>query len=347
MLDIKQLKTFNDYISKADAISHLENLPFKFRMGSWENITFPEKLDHILLPVEYTNRGLLDEAILRMNNFVFKVSFSGRSDTDNAIYGIIGYSAHQTTYEEITEEFSKITGGNKYTPPQVEGSTRLDVLDVGPFGLTTDRKRLRVRNLNFEFFENGIEQEFINLCKEIPKGGIHVLHGPPGTGKTSFITALAQELSDDVVFIYPKFDVANGLEQIVSHLKESYGSHTCLVIENGEEIFDSATQAMLNVGDGILSLIGAYNLSILITSNREGDDIINNIHEAMSRKGRMRSFVHLPFYSEDKAHELLFKYKLPELPNSLADLYAMLEQADEVPVVSITPDTDDDILEAA
>jgi len=337
MFDINLMTEIRDFLPFTDAIAHTEKTPYSYWIGQYENVTFPEKMDVVADPISYNSDGDITSACFRHETEIYRLSYDTESES-GCVYGVKILSLVQQTFEEITNKFVALTGANKYVRPQRQGSTRLDVLDLKPMiGLCTERKDLRVRSLNFDFYNEGTEEAFKGLCREIPKGGIHVLHGPPGTGKTSFITALAQELDNGVRFVYPKIDPSIDLEAIVSYLKDAYRSHVCLIVENGEEIFDKATQAMLNVGDGILSLLGKYNVSILITSNREGDDIIDNIHEAMSRKGRMRSFVNLPFYTEDKAHDLLFKYELPELPVSLADLYAMLEEKDSPVLDSPAP----------
>lgn len=346
MFDIGLMTEIREYIPFTDAIAHEKRTQYTYYLGQYENVTFPEKMDAVADPIHHTESGNITQACFKFENQIYRITYDANADDGGYVYSVQVFSYEKLTHEEIVNKFVALTGANKWVRPQREGSTRLDVLDIKPIiGLCTERKDLRVRRLNFDFYNPGTEQAFDNLCKEIPKGGIHILHGPPGTGKTSFITALAEELDDDVRFVYPKIDPAVDLEAIVSYLKDKYNRHVCLIVENGEEIFDKATQAMLNVGDGILSLLGKYNVSILITSNREGDDIISNIHEAMSRKGRMRSFVNLPFYTEDKAHELLFKHELPELPVSLADLYAMLEEKEESAAIIPLPAKNDEIVE--
>jgi len=153
-----------------------------------------------------------------------------------------------------------------------------------------------------EFFED--------LKRSVKKGGISLLHGAPGTGKTTFIKFLAQAYLDDddiqISYIPVSFLEENKSSNLIEFL-DGEGSQI-LVLEDAEALITSRderasfTSLLLNTTDGILGDI--CNLHIIVTFNCE----ISEIDPALTRKGRLKCMHEFKTLSVDRA--LLLKEKL-------------------------------------
>ena len=117
--------------------------------------------------------------------------------------------------------------------------------------------------------------------------GIVLLHGDPGTGKTSYIRYLISKIENKkVIFLSP--DLANSItgpdlmSLLINH------KNSVLIIEDAEDIVmsrgqqhDSAVSALLNISDGLLSDV--LNIQIVCTFNTD----LSRIDKALLRKGRL------------------------------------------------------------
>jgi hypothetical protein len=123
------------------------------------------------------------------------------------------------------------------------------------------------------------------LIKENDKG-IVLLHGLPGTGKTTYLRYLIGSLKKKVMFVSPS--VAGNLmnPEFMDLLLDNPNS--ILVIEDAENIImdrryssQSSVSNLLNISDGLLS--DCLNVQIICTFNSE----LHLIDNALLRKGRL------------------------------------------------------------
>lgn len=123
------------------------------------------------------------------------------------------------------------------------------------------------------------------LSKENDKG-IILLHGIPGTGKTSYLRHLVGEVNKKVLFVSPSVakDLMN--PEFVDLLLDNPNS--ILVIEDAENIImdrkfssHSSVSNLLNLSDGLMS--DCMNVQIVCTFNSP----IAMVDTALMRKGRL------------------------------------------------------------
>lgn len=139
-------------------------------------------------------------------------------------------------------------------------------------------------NYNDDLFP--IHKEILSRLNRKKDKGIVLLHGEPGTGKTSYIRHLTRLLEKKVIFLPP--NMAEGITHpsFLPMLMENPDS--ILVIEDAENILldrnyndKSAVSALLNLSDGLLA--DCLNIQLICTFNTD----ITKIDSALLRKGRL------------------------------------------------------------
>ena len=159
------------------------------------------------------------------------------------------------------------------------------------------------------------------LAKENDKG-IVLLHGLPGTGKTTYLRYLIGNLKKKVMFVSPS--VAGNLmnPDFMDLLLDN--PNAVLVIEDAENLirdrrYSSASSVsnLLNISDGLLS--DCLNVQIICTFNSE----IGLVDSALLRKGRLIARYEFGKLSVDKANALSKHLDLKRVfnkPMSLAEI---------------------------
>ena len=152
------------------------------------------------------------------------------------------------------------------------------------------------------------------------KPALLMFSGKPGTGKTTLIKRLINELSDDMDFIYADASLLGNVssESVVSTLMDSKGS--VFIFEDCEKILRSrssdgqndAMNTMLNLTDGFLG--DTIRLKFICTYNC--DD--SKVDDALLRKGRLSLRYRFDLLSAEKVSKFL---PGNNSPMALADIF--------------------------
>ncbi len=163
--------------------------------------------------------------------------------------------------------------------------------------------------------------EFLNSSDD---NGIVLLHGRPGTGKTSYIRHLITECKSKFIFLPNNLFGNIGNPDFIAFI--STYPNTVIILEDCEELLKPRGQNssgasisnLLNLGDGLLG--DALRLKIICTFNSS----LTKIDDAVLRKGRLKFRYEFKPLEDDKVNQLLKSLNIEVTTNEpmvLADIF--------------------------
>ena len=224
------------------------------------------------------------------------------------------------------------------------GKFKLRIKSLKPeiFVLMNTGKGLNTRSLEISKPKLSIEDNYNDDFKPIHEiilkrlnkkndKGLVLLHGKPGTGKTSYIRYLIASVKKSVIFLPPNMASAITNPDLITVLIDNPNS--IFVIEDAENIVidrekdgHSPVSALLNISDGLLS--DCLNIQVICSFNTD----ISKIDSALMRKGRLIAKYEFEDLTVDKAKALSAKLGFEntiDSPMSLASIYNQNDQAFE------------------
>lgn len=174
-------------------------------------------------------------------------------------------------------------------------------------------------NTDFEDFDNRTK-----AILQSERNGLILLHGKPGTGKTSYLRHLISTIGKQVLYIPSGMAHQICNPQFISLLEDLEGS--ILIIEDAEDALlareisgnNSAVSGLLNLTDGLLADV--LNLRIICTFNTN----LQNLDKALLRPGRLIGMYEFKELSAEKSQALLQKLGTKasiSQPITLAEVY--------------------------
>lgn len=222
---------------------------------------------------------------------------------------------------ELTSDYAKVLYPNyryddanslvkifsSYKLPQKQEAYEINIITLSRDGLELKQVEVKPTFLDIDKYYNDDFKEVdetikARLNRENDKG-IILLHGLPGTGKTTYLRHLIGGLKKKVLFVSPS--VAGNLmnPEFIDLLIENPNS--VLIIEDAENIMldrkynsDSSVSNLLNLSDGLMS--DCLSVQIICTFNSS----VNLIDSALMRKGRLIAKYEFGKLGVEKANRL-------------------------------------------
>ena len=284
-------------------------------------VTEFHRIDNGLLPAQL--KRAVRETLYCFDEKEIMIKVKKSKDEENITF-IIYYSLENGPISDQFDlkVFSKFLKKKKKSNISLIRSYGNGHLDLEEYELNTPKIDL-ILNYGSKF--KSIHDTIINRLNTKNDKGIVLLHGEPGTGKTTYIKFLTTLVKDKhMIFVPPMMAESLTDPSIIPFLMDYKNS--ILIIEDAEKVLGSretssmgqSTSNLLNLTDGILG--DCLNIQIIATFNTKRD----NIDDAFMRKGRLiaeHKFEKLNVEDTNKLLEHLKKDVVVDHEMALSDIY--------------------------
>lgn len=283
--------------------------------------------DKVLYKNTYFNKekndGTLWAAIIELDNkgtiaYVEECHFEKKENYHKARISVF-YSKETPTLEYVKKYVAK----NRI---KEEKKGIINLICKTQAGFELKEYTIKSPNIDFESNYNddfkGIDGIILNRLNQEDGKGLALLYGKPGTGKTSYIRHVINNVDKRVLYMPPDMasELSNpGLIPFLSDIPNSI-----LIVEDAENVLikrqgqhNQAISNILNLSDGLLS--DCLKIQILATFNTD----LANIDEALLRKGRLIAKYEFKELSQDRVKRLARKLgiKFKKDSATLAEIY--------------------------
>lgn len=221
---------------------------------------------------------------LEFSKTIFKLSNSMMVRVGDDWAEILFSNTDYARANKMVDEFKTLKA------PAKEQEYEINIITLNSNGLDLKQLAIKPTALDLDLYYNddfkAVDKTIKDRLAKDNDKGIILLHGLPGTGKTTYLRHLIGSLKKKVLFVSPA--VAGNLmnPEFIDLLIDN--SNAVLVIEDAENIImdrkfnsGSSVSNLLNISDGLLS--DCLNVQIICTFN----SALNLIDSALLRKGRL------------------------------------------------------------
>lgn len=260
------------------------------------------------------------EKQLQFSRTIFKLQNRTIIQLGDGYADILFDSYHHAYATKLVEAFKQ------FEAPAKEQDYEINIITLSNNGLDLKQLAIKPVALDLDLYYNDDFKAVDKTIKErlgrLNDKGIILLHGLPGTGKTTYLRHLIGSMKKKVLFVSPA--VATNLmnPEFIDLLIDN--ANAVLVIEDAENIImdrkynsDSSVSNLLNISDGLLS--DCLNVQIICTFNSS----LNLIDSALLRKGRLIAkyeFGKLELHKARKLSEQLGFNQTIDKPMTLAEI---------------------------
>ena len=221
----------------------------------------------------------------------------------------LGYDFAKILFDDNSYEYASALGEQfiRFRSPEKTADFEINIITINGNCLDLKQMPINKTELDLALYYN---DDFIAIDEVIRKRlsqendkGIILLHGLPGTGKTTYLRHLVGMLKKKVLFVSPA--IAENLvnPEFVDLLLDHPNS--VLIIEDAENLImdrkfntQSGVSNLLNISDGLLS--DCLNVQIICTFN----NALSTVDSALLRKGRLIAKYEFGKLSTKKAQAL-------------------------------------------
>ena len=220
--------------------------------------------------------------------------------------------------ETHKQEVENFINESAITIPILNKTKKITVCTQGTYGIRDTEVEINHFDCDIKNnYNDDLPYDKINELLKSEKEELILLHGEPGTGKTSIIKKIIND-NKDVDFIYFDFNLLTSFSdgKIFDFLMEH--KKNVLIIEDCEKLFTDRNNgnqylnSMLNLTDGIIG--EAFAIKFICTFNCQ----INKIDKAIMRKGRLSLIYEFKKLSLEKTKKLC---PTATEPKTLAEIY--------------------------
>lgn len=172
-------------------------------------------------------------------------------------------------------------------------------------------------------------QRVIERLQKPQSHGLVLLHGKPGTGKTTYIRYLASQLTKRMIYFPPYMASHISSPELINFLMDQ--EESILVLEDADNVIskrmgteNSAISNLLNLSDGLLGQ--CLHIPVICTFNI----MQTELDAALLRKGRLLGMYEFKPLQAHVANRLAHKLHIENTfsqPVTLAELYNIEEEA--------------------